>query len=189
MAGRDGLPVTQGVTAQAKIPDLLYYRVWLEARKYRDAQPGPHGKRPNEQRRFPKRDRLPDIPRSRNSTGHDMCFMAKHFLHRRQLHHSPQLPSELLAPEVLAGNRMDLNRPFGDGKDNTKSATPIPRRWMASWMIRGGRRAVPGHQRQWQEGRRETGNANHSSISTVTQVSRSGRQTLGKPYATAGSVK
>ena len=31
---------------------------------------------------------------------------------------SPNLVSDLLAPEVIAGKKMDLNRPFGDGKDN-----------------------------------------------------------------------
>src|SRR4029077_9297544 len=32
-----------------------------------------------------------------------------------------QLPQKLLAPEVLAGQKMDLNRPFGDGVDNNNN--------------------------------------------------------------------
>ena len=31
---------------------------------------------------------------------------------------NPNLESDFLAPEVIAGLRMDLNRPFGNGKDD-----------------------------------------------------------------------
>ena len=36
-------------------------------------------------------------------------------------------PQQLLAPEVIAGQKMDLNRPFGDGRDNTDRVVTNPK--------------------------------------------------------------
>ena len=35
----------------------------------------------------------------------------------------PYTQGGMLAPEVLAGRKMNLNRPFGDGRDNNNNGT------------------------------------------------------------------
>ncbi len=109
MAARDSVPISQGITrAQAKITDLLYYRAWLEARRFVMRTQG-----------------LTEMgvggidPDSAGNGGLSWAdyqtFMA--LVKARTDAVFPRM-GDLLAPEVLAGKRMDLNRPFGDGKDN-----------------------------------------------------------------------
>jgi hypothetical protein len=106
MAARDGLPNTQinlAVSrATAKITDLVYYRVWLEARRYEM-----------------NRQKLTEVAIDAMSVPNYATFMRQIKGRVDRVYATfPQLQSELLAPEVVAGKKMDLNRPFGDGKDN-----------------------------------------------------------------------
>lgn len=102
-AGTDDFQVVTGVSrAQAKISDLLRYRVWLEARRYEMRRQG-----------------LTEAALDAMTTSAYTTFMNQINTRANAVFvASPQLVSELLAPEVIAGKRMDLNRPFGDGKDN-----------------------------------------------------------------------
>jgi hypothetical protein len=101
--GTDDFQAVMGINrAQAKITDLLRYRVWLEARRYEM-----------------NRQRLTEAGIDALSAGNYKTFMDQ--IKARAdfvINNLPNLTSDLLAPEVIAGQRMDLNRPFGDGKDN-----------------------------------------------------------------------
>ncbi len=121
--GADGVPGRRGLTgtklndvdtddfqtivgvprAQAKIVDLLYYRVWLEARRFIMRTQGLVESGPSNSLDSLSADNYRSFLVA-VKTRADFVFS--------------RLASDLLAPEVIAGKKMDLNRPFGDGKDN-----------------------------------------------------------------------
>jgi hypothetical protein len=104
MAARDSVLISQGITrAKAKITDLLYYRFWLEARRF-----------------VMRTQHLTESGASNSldalSWADYQKFMA--LVKLRADYAFARTGADLLAPEVLAGKRMDLNRPFGNGKDD-----------------------------------------------------------------------
>ena len=89
-------------TAQAKLTDLLRYRVWLEAHRY-------------EMNRQKLTEAVIDgLSAANYATFMDQIRNRADFI----MTSLPQVMLDLLAPEVVAGKRMDLNRPFGNGKDD-----------------------------------------------------------------------
>ena len=91
--------------AQANIVDLLQYRVWTSAWQYEVRRQG--------------LTEASLAALTQGAGGTYAKFMAAvntraNFVNAA----SPNLVSDLLAPEVIAGKKMDLNRPFGDGQDN-----------------------------------------------------------------------
>jgi hypothetical protein len=103
LAGTDDFQVIIGVPrARATIVDLLRYRVWLEARRY-------------EMRRL----NLTEMDVDRLSAANYTTFIKGITLRADAVVVvNSQLAQDLLAPEVIEGRRMDLNRPLGDGTDN-----------------------------------------------------------------------
>lgn len=95
--------------ARATIADLLQYRIWTEARRFEM-----------------RRQSLTEAALAALNTA-DYAKFLNMVTARGQLvlAQSPQLLSDLIAPEVIGGNRMDLNRPFGDGRDNPDPITGI----------------------------------------------------------------
>ncbi len=88
--------------ARATIADLLQYRIWTEARRFEM-----------------RRQSLTEAALAALNAADYAKFM--NMVNARAklvLAQSPQVLSDLIAPEVIGGNRMDLNRPFGDGRDN-----------------------------------------------------------------------
>lgn len=110
LAGTDDFQAIMGISrAQAKITDLLRYRVWLEARRYEM-----------------NRQQLTEAKIDALSPANYATFMNQ--IKARAdfvMTNIPNLISDLLAPEVIAGKRMDLNRPFGNGKDDPDPTTGL----------------------------------------------------------------
>jgi hypothetical protein len=101
----DDFQAVTGVSrAQGKLVDLLRYRVWVEARKY-------------EMRRQGLTEAALDLP-TMTGANYKKFIDAVDARSNAVFVANPQLISDLLAPEVIAGKRMDLNRPFGNGKDD-----------------------------------------------------------------------
>lgn len=105
-AGTDDFKAVMGKDpAQATVVDLLQYRVWTSAWQYE----------------FRRQGLTPTslAALTTGPTGTYAKFIAA--VNARAslvMVASPNLVSDLLAPEVIAGKKMDLNRPFGDGQDN-----------------------------------------------------------------------
>lgn len=95
--------------ARATIADLLQYRIWTEARRFEM-----------------RRQALTEASLAAlNATDYAKFLSMVTARGQAVLAQSPQLLSDLIAPEVIGGNRMDLNRPFGDGRDNPDPITKI----------------------------------------------------------------
>ncbi len=119
--------------AQATIFDLLRYRVWVEARKYEttvntawDTPAELRALSPAQYTAFltqvSTRAELMLNGEPFNDADGDGVVDAGEFVvgtHDRNGNRAFDGPiAQLLAPEVVAGLRMDVNRPFGDGRDN-----------------------------------------------------------------------
>jgi hypothetical protein len=96
----DFTAITGHSCAQATVVDLLHFRVFLDQRRQYIAKNGL-----TEPLTAAQTNAM--VAATKNNV--DTIFNGQ------------QLSQQLLAPEVIAGQKMDLNRPFGDGEDNNNN--------------------------------------------------------------------